>query len=182
MANSLQDQLLKAGVINKQKANQVKAEKRKKSKQKRQTKTTAIDAEQIAIQKAKTEKTQKDKQLNLQKQQSLQSKAIDAQIQQLIDTHVLPSQDDQNDDMAYYFQDGNTVKTIYVNQLLRTKLSEGKIAIVKFNNQYVIVPAPIAEKIRELNNTLLIVINQPEKNEVDYDGYEGYEVPSDLIW
>lgn len=182
MANSLQDQLLKAGAINKQKANQVKAEKRKKNKQKRQTKTTQVDAEKLAIQKAQAEKALKDKQLNLQKQQSLQSKAIDAQIQQLIDTHSIQLHQDQ-DDIAYHFQVGNKVKTIYINQSLRTQLSDGKLAIIKFDNRFVIVPVSVADKIHELNGELLIIINQSEHDDSDStDGYEGYDVPSDLIW
>ncbi|MCH9698430.1 MAG: DUF2058 domain-containing protein [Gammaproteobacteria bacterium] len=182
MANSLQDQLLKAGAINKQKANQVKAEKRKKNKQNRQAKTQ-VDAEKLAIQKAQAEKALKDKQLNQQKQQLLQSKAIDAQIQQLIETHSIQLNQDQNDDIAYHFQVGNTVKTIYVNPSLRTQLSDGKMAIIKFDNRYIILPVSVAEKTHELKSELLIIINQPGEDDADsIDGYEGYDVPSDLIW
>ena len=67
MGNSLQDQLLKAGVINKQKASKVNAEKRKKTKQARQNKTDTTDENTLAIETAQADKAKKDRQLNQQR-------------------------------------------------------------------------------------------------------------------
>jgi len=123
MGNSLQDQLLKAGIINKQKASKVNAEKRRKAKQSRQIKSKQPDKDKLAIQQAQREKAEKDRQLNQQRQQQLLIRQTEAQIRQLILNHR-QAQDDS--DIAYHFSDNNIVKKIYINNTLRNKLSMDK--------------------------------------------------------
>jgi uncharacterized protein YaiL (DUF2058 family) len=123
MANSLQDQLLKAGIINKQKASKVNAEKRKKVKQSRQTKVVAVDENKAAIQLEQAEKADRDRQLNQQHQTQLQRKAIDAQIRQLIVNNRKPQNDS---DIAYNFADNNIVKKYMLPSCYVIKSVTGK--------------------------------------------------------
>ena len=76
MAISLQDQLLKAGLIKKDKANQVKKEKYKQSKQQRNSKTAQIDEATLLAQKSLTEKQAKDRELNQQQKIKADKKAL----------------------------------------------------------------------------------------------------------
>ncbi len=181
MADSLQDQLLKAGIINKQKAGKVNAEKRKKNKQLRQSKAGVVDADKLAVQQARSVKAKKDRQLNQQRQQQLESKAKDAQIRQLISNHH-QVQDDA--EIAYNFTDDKIIKKIYVTESVRDQISKGKLAIVKFDSRYEVIPASIALKIDELSKNHVIVMNDSSKDDVteEDDAYAGYDVPSDLIW
>lgn len=181
MANSLQDQLLKAGVINKQKASKVNAEKRKKAKQSRQTKTSDIDENKLAVQQTHAVKAEKDRQLNQQRQQQLEQKAINAQIRQLIISNRQPQDDAET---AYNFSDNNIVKKIYISETLRAQISNGQLAIVKLDDRYEVVPAIVARKISERSQDHVVVLNDPTNPDVvvENDAYADYQIPDDLMW
>ena len=181
MANSLQDQLLKAGIINKQKAGKVNAEKRKKIKQSRQTKTNNVDENKQAVQQAQTAKAEKDRHLNQQRQQQLEQKAIYAQIRQLILSNRQPQDDSES---AYNFSDNNIVKNIYISASLREQISKGQLAIVKLDDKYEVVPTIVAKKISERHNDFVIVLNEPTNSSdmTEIDAYADYQIPDDLMW
>ncbi|MEE9411673.1 MAG: DUF2058 domain-containing protein [Methylococcales bacterium] len=181
MGNSLQDQLLKAGVINKQKAGKVNAEKRKKVKQSRQTKTNDVDENKLAVQQAQAAKAEKDRLLNQRRQEQLQLKAIEAQIQQLIANNRQPQNDTET---AYNFSDNNIVKKIYISETIREQLGKGQLAIVKLDEKYEVVPAIIAKKISERNRNYVIVLNEStDSSDIDEnDAYADYQIPDDLMW
>ncbi|MEE9426317.1 MAG: DUF2058 domain-containing protein [Methylococcales bacterium] len=181
MANSLQDQLLKAGIINKQKAGKVNAEKRKKIKQSRQTKTNDVDENKQAVQQTQSAKAEKDRQLNQQRQQQLEQKAIHAQIRQLIISNRQPQDDSES---AYNFSDNNIVKKIHIAASLRGQISEGQLAIVKLDEKYEVVPAIVARKISERNKNFVIVLNESSNSSdiSENDTYADYQIPDDLMW
>jgi uncharacterized protein YaiL (DUF2058 family) len=181
MGNSLQDQLLKAGVINKQKASKVNAEKRKKTKQARQNKADKIDENTLAIQTAQAEKAKKDRQLNQQRQQQLQEKAINAQIRQLIISNRQPQ---EGSEIAYNFSDNNIVKKIYVSETMRAQIGRGQLAIVKLDDDYEVVHAIVAKKIRQRSKHQVIVLNETTQTDdvTKDDAYADYQIPDDLMW
>ncbi len=181
MGNSLQDQLLKAGIVNKQKASKVNAEKRKKTKQSHQSKSIKTDPDKLAVQQAQAEKIKKDKLLNQELHQQSQKKAIEAQIRQLITNNRQLQNDSET---AYNFADNGIVKKIYVNEVIREQITNGKMAIAKIDSQYEVIPIVIAKKIDEQNKTYLIVMNEPDnpENTIEDDAYADYEIPSDLMW
>ena len=181
MANSLQDQLLKAGVINKQKASKVNAEKRKKAKQSRQTKTSDVDENKLAVQQTHAAKAEKDRQLNQQRQQQLEQKAINAQIRQLIISNRQPQADSET---AYNFSDNNIVKKIYISETLRAQIGNGQLAIVKLDGRYEVVPAIVARKISERSQDHVVVLNDSTNTDdvVENDAYADYQIPDDLMW
>jgi uncharacterized protein YaiL (DUF2058 family) len=85
---SLQDQLLKAGLADEKKARAVRNEKRKQRKQQPKG-TTQINETEVRARQAREEKAERDRQLNLQRQQEADKKAIQAQIRQLVATNRL---------------------------------------------------------------------------------------------
>jgi len=182
MAISLQDQLLKSGLIDKNKANQVKKEKYKQSKQQRKTKTEQTDEATLLAQKALADKQAKDRLLNQQKKAEADEKAILAQIKQLIQENA-QKKAKGDDGVAYNFSDNNKVKTIYVNEATLKHISNGKLAIVKYASNYEIVPIPVAEKIKQRDASYVLVLNDNVEEETSGDDpYADFQIPDDLMW
>lgn len=180
MAKSLQEQLLQAGLIDKNKAKKAKSDQRKQTKQQRKNKISVVNESKQLAEKKKAEKAEKDKQLNRQQQDQIEQKAIAAQITQLI---KLNSQAIDEEGAAFNFNDAGSVKTIYVSEIMRTHISQGKLAIVKHQNHYAVIPVTIADKIRQRDEKLIIVQNQQDQGDLDAnDPYADYQIPDDLIW
>ena len=88
MSNSLFDQLKKAGLVDEKKAKTVQKEKYKTQKQQlKQQKGDAVDEAKVQAQKAQAEKAERDRQLNQQRKEEAERRAIAAQIKQLIETN-----------------------------------------------------------------------------------------------
>lgn len=180
MGNSLQDQLLKAGVADLAQAKKARSEKRKQAKQKQKNKANAVDQTKVLAQKTAVEKKERDRQLNQQKAFDAEQKAIDAQINQLIEANRQLTGDEE---IPYHFTDDNKVKKIYVSEPVRNLISRGKSAIVRNGEFYEVVPAVVAEKIRSRDETRIILLNeQGEEERKDEDPYAEYQVPDDLVW
>jgi uncharacterized protein YaiL (DUF2058 family) len=176
---SLQDQLLNAGLSNKTKAKQVRAEKRKQSKKQLKNKVDVVDETKLLVQEAKAKQVEKDKNLNALRNKEADDKQIANQIIMLVNLNKLPK---DNDGVAYNFTDQNKVKAIYISNDVRNKIITGKLAIVKSKSNYEVVPAGVAEKIKQRNEQVIIVQFSAELGEVIDDEYQGYEVPDDLMW
>ncbi|MDH5353868.1 MAG: DUF2058 domain-containing protein [Gammaproteobacteria bacterium] len=180
---SLQDQLLKAGLINKNKANKAKKEKQKQAKAGRGgAKTT--DETGLAAQQEQARKVERDRELNRQKQARSNQKAMMAQIKQLIDLNRV---DREGGDVNYSFVHNDKVKKIFVTPLLQNQLGTGRLAIVTFprngDDSYELVPAVIAEKIAQRDQNSVVQLNQVSETEIDEDDpYADYQIPDDLMW
>jgi uncharacterized protein YaiL (DUF2058 family) len=179
MANSLHDQLLKVGLVDKNKLKKARQDQRKKDKQERRSKTKAVDQKQQQAEQALASKVERDRKLNRQRQEKAESKAIFAQIRQLIETNRQPQDDGE---IPYNFIDDKKIKKIYVSEETRKQLSSGRLAITKLDSQYEIVPAAIAEKIRIRDEKCVIPLNTSQENNAGDDTYADYRVPDDLVW
>ncbi len=181
MSNSLFDQLQKSGLVDKNKANKAKREqyKSKKQKSKKGSNTPADEAKQLA-EKAHAEKIERDRLLNQQRKEGAEKKAIAAQIKQLIETNRVV---DKDGEVAYNFTDGTLIKRIYITEQLHKHISAGKLAIAKLNDSYELVPVPVAEKIHQRDENVIIFCDQTEESGNDEDDpYADYKIPDDLMW
>ncbi|MFT6551472.1 MAG: hypothetical protein ACJA1I_001512 [Zhongshania marina] len=178
---SLQEQLLKAGMVDKKKAKQITQEKRKQAKQAKGTGKVIIDEGKEAAKRALAEKAERDREMNRLRQAEADKKAIQAQIVQLITLNKI---DRKNGEIAYQFTDGKKIKKLYVDALLQTQLIKGVIALVKLKEGYELVPAAIADKIKQRDESVVLVHNTKPANEpVDEDDpYAAYQIPDDLMW
>jgi uncharacterized protein YaiL (DUF2058 family) len=178
---SLQDQLLKAGLVDKKKAQKVNKDKSKQARVKRKNKAETVDEAKLAAQKAHAEKVERDRQLNLERKQEVEQRAITAQIRQLIEMN---RQEKNAGDITYNFTDGTTVSHIYVNERQQKQLSNGHLAIVRLDGQYEIVPSSVSEKIALRDDSYLVYCNRgKDENEADEDDpYAEYQIPDDLMW
>jgi len=176
---SLQDQLLKAGIVNKKKAKKIKLAKHSQAK-KQPKGHHQIDENKLQAEKALAERIAKDKAMNKEKQALAEQKAIQAQIIQLIKSNAI---DNQNGEISYQFTDGKVIAKIYVTDQLQKQLSKGIIAIAKLGEAYEMVPAIVAEKISQRDSNIILVLNDNITTEMDEDDpYADFQIPDDLMW
>lgn len=179
---SLQEQLLKAGLVSNAKAKTIKTEKHKQQHAQRHHKVEVIDEAKMWAQKAAAEKAERDQLLNLQLQEQARQKEIKAQIKQLIEENKIVF-DSQSAEIPYRFTDGTTVKTLYVTDELREKIVVGKLAIVKYGRNYELISYETALKIKERDENRVLVLNEAKTESVaEDDPYAAFEIPDDLMW
>ncbi|SHE80677.1 hypothetical protein SAMN04487965_0693 [Microbulbifer donghaiensis] len=177
--SSLQDQLLKAGLVDSKKAKQVSKEKRKQQKVAKKSAQPLVDEAKAAAQQSRAEKAARDRALNAERDAAAQKKAIAAQIKQLVQSN---RQSKGNGDIAYNFTFDKKIKTIYVTEAIRDHLVAGRLVIVGLDEQFDLVPRVIADKIAE-RNADIVVKTAVDSSAVDEDDpYADYQIPDDLMW
>ncbi len=179
---SLQDQLLKAGLIDTKKAKQANKEKRKETNVARRSSEEVVDEVKQSAEQARLEKVERDRELNRQRDLELQQKAIAAQIKQLIENHR-QSKGAGNGDVEYNFTDGKLIKKMRVSPLVLEQIARGLLAVVKLGEGYELVPRVVADKIAQRDEKFVVVANTKQDNKVDEDDpYKDYVIPDDLMW
>jgi hypothetical protein len=182
MAQSLRDQMLKMGLVDKKQATQAKKATYKKNKEEDKGRSQKPDENKLHARQALEEKKKQARQANEKQQQELKKNEAIAQIRQLISSNLLPLKDGA---IAYRFTDNNKiVKILLPTKEMVDELSQGTLAIVREKGGYGVVPSSIAEKIQGLRLDLIVVHNvSPQKPEQDPDDpYSAYTIPDDLIW
>lgn len=179
MANAFQDQLLKAGLVSKDKVNKANKSKHKQAKQQPNNSTTDDDKRKREIRQAELEKAASDRELNRRKVDADNKKAIAAQIRQLIELNHIP---DDDGDTVFNFADGNKIKRIYVTNETRKQLVYGQLAIVRLGEKYEVVPKKVAEKIMQRDESVVVLCNEATQDSEEVDEYADYKVPDDLMW
>ncbi len=186
MSKSLQDQLLKSGLISGDKAKKAKTDKRKQQKLQKQKGKKAqpeIDQVKAEIKENMAEKKRQDAALNRKKQEQYETKAIQAQIKQLIESNIISSEEG---DIAFSFTQDRVIKKIYVSQHIQNQLSKGRLAIVKSprsTQTYELIPKAVAEKIKLRDSSHIVFIAEVDDHATDEnDPYANYQIPDDLMW
>ena len=110
---SLQDQLLKAGLIDKNKAQKAKKDRQKQANLVRKSGARTDNEVRVLAQQEHAKKLARDRDLNLEKQQESNQKAVAAQVKQLIELNKL---DRDQGEIAYNFVYRNKVKNIGVTE------------------------------------------------------------------
>jgi len=187
--SSLQEQLLKAGLVDEKKLKQAAKEKQKRSNQSRKSagKSAAKrnPAPQTEAQKRQAERAARDRALNEQRKQALEQKAIAAQVRQLIETNKV---DRSKGDIPYSFVYRKKIKKLYIGETEKNLLTGGRLAIVTLvvNNEgrrFELVPMEVARKIAERDPETVIELNQQDDSaSAEDDPYADYKIPDDLTW
>ncbi|KPQ28465.1 MAG: hypothetical protein HLUCCX14_10865 [Marinobacter excellens HL-55] len=176
---SLQDQLLKAGLADEKKAKSIRNEKHKQRKQQPKGAVQVNEAEERA-RKARQEKAEHDRQLNLARKKEADKKAIQAQIRQLVETNRLNR---SRGETSYQFVHDKKIKKIFVDDKMVDQLSRGRLAVVFVNGEYELVAEGVARKIMERDASAVVVLHDRQaEDQGDDDPYAGYEIPDDLMW
>lgn len=182
MNNPFQEQLLKAGVVSKQQVQKANQEKSKKKKQqpRKSKKAAVVDEARIKAQMVAAEKAERDRELNKRKEDQARGKAVSAEINQLITENMIKR--DEKCDLAYNFEHQKKVKRIYINKEMQQQIVSGKLGIARIDGMYELVPAAIAEKIKQRNEKRVVIFSDDKNTPDENDPYKDFEVPDDLMW
>lgn len=182
MSNSLADQFLKAGLVNKKSVHKAKKEKYQQGKAERKgsAEVDTSKAERLAAQKA--EQIERDKILNQERELKRLEKEHQAQVSQLISQHQISTADAE---IKYNFTDAHSqkVKSMYVTELQQYQLAKGLIAIAFNGEKNVLIPRVIADKAAERDASAILYIAEIRDDTPDEDDpYKDYQIPDDLMW
>ena len=85
--------------------------------------------------------------------------------------------------MAYNFEHQGKVKRLYISESMRQQILQGKLGIARIEGKYELVPASVAQKIRQRNEKRVLLFDADASNKaVEDDPYAQYTVPDDLMW
>ena len=197
VADSLRDQLVKAGLATSAQAKKAErsnragetAKRHDKAKGKAKGKAEPSSLTQQVKAKAaqqRAEKAARDKAIAQVRNAKSEAKAKQAQVRQLI------AQNDQrtkvNDDEAvpYNFVHGQKIKKIHVTKAQLEALSSGRLIVVNNNGIYHFVDEKVAEQIAARDPKRIIVAhNNANKNatpSADDEYYAKFAIPDDIDW
>ncbi|MDF7660811.1 DUF2058 domain-containing protein [Erwiniaceae bacterium L1_54_6] len=175
---TLQEQMLKAGLVTSKKMAKVQKTAKKSRIQAREARE--------AVEENKKAQLEHDRKLSEQRKQEVLSKEYKAQVKQLIEMNKIEI---SKGDIGFNFTDNNLIKKIFVDKLTQSQLISGRLAIARVvmdNNgesEYAIIPASVADKIsqRDANSIVLNSALSQEEQDED-DPYADFKVPDDLMW
>ncbi|AWQ49549.1 DUF2058 domain-containing protein [Serratia marcescens] len=175
---TLQEQMLKAGLVTSKKMAKVQRTAKKSRVQAREARE--------AVEENKKAQLERDKQLSEQQKQAALSKEYKAQVKQLIEMNRIVL---AKGDIGFNFTDGNLIKRILVDKATQTQLINGRLAIARLvvenreECEYAIIPASVADKIAQRDAASIVLHSALSQEEQDEDDpYADFKVPDDLMW
>ena len=185
--SSLQEQLLKAGLVDEKKLQQAESQKRKAGKQARHgsgKKAAKKKAAPSAAQKQQEARARRDRELNAKRAEAMEQKAIAAQVRQLVDQNKV---DRSKGEIPFSFVYNRKVKKIYIGETEKNLLQAGNLAIVTLvinheGRRFELVPTDVAAKIAERDPEAVITLQRDDDGGDGDDPYADYKIPDDLVW
>jgi uncharacterized protein len=176
---SLQEQLLKAGLVDKNKVKKVNQDKSQQKKVERRTGEQTVNEARLAALETQRKNAERARELNAQRDAAARQKAVMAQIAQMVEKN---RQSKGGGDIAYNFTHGTRIERIYVSAAVQSHLIAGRLAIVCLGGVTELVPRVIADKIAERDASLVVKVNKPSAEIDAEDPYADYKIPDDLTW
>ncbi len=175
---TLQEQMLKAGLVSTKKMAKVQRTAKKSRVQAREARE--------AVEENKKAQLERDKQLSEQQKQATLTKEHKAQVKQLIEMNKI---DIAKGTISFNFTDNNLIKKIDVDKQTQAQLINGRLAIARLavnsqgDSQYAIIPASVADKIAQRDAESIVLNSALSQEEQDEDDpYADFKVPDDLMW
>jgi uncharacterized protein YaiL (DUF2058 family) len=178
MANSLQEQLVKAGLATEDQARRSRSGKRKDRKQGK----SRDDGAKRAAAGRRKEQARRDRELNEKREAQRREQELRQQIRDLV---LGASLNDAAADVPYNVLHGSKVRRIYVTETQRKGLAEGALAVVTARGRHHVVPLEVEDRITAMMPDYYVFRADPSAPGDDGkedDAYAGYEVPDDLMW
>nr|WP_314547602.1 DUF2058 domain-containing protein [uncultured Massilia sp.] len=176
---SLQEQLMKAGLVDKKKVKVANQEKSKQQKIERRTGVTSVNESREAALEAQRQQAERARALNAERDAAAAQKAVQAQIAQMVQVN---RQSKGKGDIPYNFTIGTKVERIHVSEAVRGHLFAGRLSIVELNGAFELVPRVIAEKIAERAPERVVRVKKVEAVADEDDPYKDFKVPDDFDW
>ena len=176
---SLQEQFLKAGLVDKTKVKLANQDKNKQKKVERRTGTQSVDEARLAALETQRKNAERAREHNAQRDAAATQKAIMAQIAQMVQKN---RQSKGAGEIAYNFTRDNKIERLYVSAAVQANLIAGRLVIVCQGGAVELVPRIIADKIAERDPSLVVQAKKPS-TEMDVDDpYAAFQIPDDLMW
>ncbi|MCS2167627.1 DUF2058 domain-containing protein [Scandinavium manionii] len=175
---TLQEQMLKAGLVSSKKMAKVQRTAKKSRVQAREARE--------AVEENKKAQLERDKELSEQQKQATLSKEYKAQVKQLIEMNKITI---ARGNIDFNFTDNNLIKKVVVDKLTQSQLISGRLAIARLvvdkngDSTYAIIPASVADKIAQRDADIIVLNSALSQEEQDEDDpYADFKVPDDLMW
>lgn len=175
---TLQEQMLKAGLVTSKKMAKVQRTAKKSRVQAREARE--------AVEENKKAQLERDQQLNEQQKQAALSKEYKAQVKQLIEMNRVVL---AKGNIDFNFTDNNLIKKIAVDKTTQAQLVNGRLAIARLaaatgsECEYAIIPAIVADKIAQRDaNSIVLNSTLSQDQQDEEDPYADFKVPDDLMW
>ncbi|MDK9356939.1 DUF2058 domain-containing protein [Lelliottia sp. V106_10] len=175
---TLQEQMLKAGLVSSKKVAKVQRTAKKSRVQAREARE--------AVEENKKAQIERDKQLSEQQKQATLAKEFKAQVKQLIEMNRI---DVSRGNIDFNFTDNNLIKKIAVDKQTQAQLINGRLAIARLvvdssgKSEYAIIPASVADKIAQRDADSIVLNSALSQEEQDEDDpYADFKIPDDLMW
>jgi uncharacterized protein YaiL (DUF2058 family) len=175
---TLQEQMLKAGLVSSKKMAKVQRTAKKSRVQAREARE--------AVEENKKAQLERDKELSEQQKQVALSKEYKAQVKQLIEMNKITI---ARGNIDFNFTDNNLIKKVVVDKLTQSQLISGRLAIARLlvdkngDSTYAIIPASVADKIAQRDADSIVLNSALSQEEQDEDDpYADFKVPDDLMW
>ncbi|PUA18697.1 DUF2058 domain-containing protein [Glaciimonas sp. PCH181] len=176
---SLQEQFLKAGLVDKNKVKVLNQDKNKQKKVERRNGTQSVDEARVAALETQRKNAERARELNAQRDAAANQKAILAQIIQMVQKN---RQSKGSGEIAYNFTHDKKIERLYVSAAVQAHLMAGRLVIICQGGTVELVPRIIADKIAERDASLVVRVNKTS-NEIDEeDEYAAFQIPDDLMW
>lgn len=176
---SLQEQLMKAGLVDKKKINKAKQDKSKQWKEELRTGEKAADQAREAALEQQRKQAERARELNAQRDAAASQKAVMAQVVQMVQQH---RQSKGKGDVPYNFTFGSKIERIHVSAAVQQHLVNGRLVIVVLDEVAELVPRVVAEKIAERAPEVVVSVKKAASEPAEDDPYADYKIPDDFTW
>jgi len=208
MSMSLRDQLLAAGLGTKSQAKHAREDQHRnrhqqqhqQGKGQRPAAGAAAGRPPAPVRNVDPAKLARDQALEHKKRDKAERKARAAQIRQIVEQHALPRIAETED--FYNFVHEGRIARVGVDPARRVALIGGMLAIVRSHGQYLVVPAEIADRVREREPRAVVHAGTEasgaagagatdpgatdpgatDQVAAEDDPYAQFKVPDDLVW
>ena len=168
MGLSIQEQLLKAGMVDKKQVKKAQHEKRVENKKQHKSGSSSEDSARIRLQQQQAEQAKQNQKLNAERNLQEQQKADQAAARQLIESNKIPFEEGA---VTYHYvgADGK-IKRISVQQDVVDKLSAGLLGLAMHKIDLVLLSAETVMKVLLRDKDSILAYNDPAEVEDDYPG------------
>ena len=179
MRNPLQEQLLKAGLVKKDKVAQVV---RQQTRQRDGKAPPPPSAEQLDAQRLQAERAERDRALAAERNAHARANEQRAQIRQIVEAHKVK----REGEIAYRFTDADKIVSVLVSEPLRAQLANGTLVIARHDQGYELLPRAAADKVYARDAAMIVLdhgrAEAGHEHGEDDAYYQQFRVPDDLIW
>ena len=165
MGLSIQEQLLKAGMVDKKQVKKADHEKRVKNKKKRKVGESFEDRDKLRLQQQQAERVEQDRQLNIERNQQVQRNLDLAAAQQMIAANRLPLEEGA---VNYHYVASGQIRRISVDQDIAERLADGKVGLAMHGDEVILIAADVVKKILLRDKDAILAYNDPTEIEDEY--------------